>query len=99
MSYQKNQMVTIEIEDIGADGEGIGKIDGFPLFVKDAVPGDLVEVKIVKRKRITLLPDWKKYWNRLRTAPIRPVLFTDSAEAVRYRLYLMQNSSPLNSRK
>ena len=51
MSYQKNQMVTIEIEDIGADGEGIGKIDGFPLFVKDAVPGDLVEVKIVKAKK------------------------------------------------
>ena len=51
MSYQKNQMVTIEIEDIGADVEGIGKIDGFPLFVKDAVPGDLVEVKIVKAKK------------------------------------------------
>ena len=48
MNYQKNQLVTIKIEDIGADGEGIGKIDGFPLFVKDAVPGDLVEVKIVK---------------------------------------------------
>ena len=32
MNYQKNQLVTIKIEDIGADGEGIGKIDGFPLF-------------------------------------------------------------------
>ncbi|MGN0413074.1 MAG: 23S rRNA (uracil(1939)-C(5))-methyltransferase RlmD [Lachnospiraceae bacterium] len=51
MSYQKNQMVTIEIEDIGADGEGIGKIDGFPLFVKDAVPGDRVEVRITKAKK------------------------------------------------
>ena len=51
MNYQKNQLVTIKIEDIGADGEGIGKIDGFPLFVKDAVPGDLVEVKIVKAKK------------------------------------------------
>ena len=51
MNYQKNQLVTIKIEDIGADGEGIGKIDGFPLFVKDAVPGDLVEVKILKAKK------------------------------------------------
>lgn len=49
--YRKNDSVTVTIEDLGAEGEGIGKIDGFPLFVKDAVPGDTVEVKIVKCKK------------------------------------------------
>ena len=51
MAYQKNDLVTVTIEDIGNDGEGIGKADGFTLFVKDAVIGDTVEAKIVKSKK------------------------------------------------
>lgn len=51
MEYKKNDLVTVKIEDIGTDGEGIGKTDGFTLFVKDAVIGDLVEAKILKSKK------------------------------------------------
>ena len=51
MAFQKNDCVTVTIEDIGMDGEGIGKADGFPLFIKDAVMGDTVEAKIVKCKK------------------------------------------------
>ena len=51
MEFQKNQVYEITIEDIGAEGEGIGKVDGFPLFVKDAVAGDAVRVKITKAKK------------------------------------------------
>ena len=51
MAYEKNDMVTVTIEDVGMEGEGIGKIDGFPLFIKDAVVGDTVEAKIIKRKK------------------------------------------------
>ena len=49
--YQKNDLVTVTIEDIGTEGEGIGKVDGFTLFVKDAVPGDTVTAKIMKSKK------------------------------------------------
>ena len=35
MEYQKNDLVTLEISDIGVDGEGIGKADGFTVFVKE----------------------------------------------------------------
>lgn len=49
--YQKNDIVTVTIEDIGNDGEGIGKIDGYTLFVKDAVIGDTAEVRITKCKK------------------------------------------------
>jgi len=49
--FQKNDIVVIKIEDCGIQGEGIGKIDGFTLFVKDAIPGDEVEVKIMKLKK------------------------------------------------
>ncbi len=51
MEYRKNDVVTIQINDIGNDGEGIGKIDGYTLFVKDAVIGDFVEAKITKVKK------------------------------------------------
>ena len=45
MAYSKNDIVQVTIEDIGVTGEGIGKIDGYTLFVKDTVIGDVVEVK------------------------------------------------------
>lgn len=48
---QKNDMAVIEITDIGVGGEGIGKIDGYTLFVKDAVIGDRTEVKVIKAKK------------------------------------------------
>lgn len=49
--YKKNDILTVTIEDMGHDGEGIGKVDGFTLFVKDAVIGDTVSVKIMKSKK------------------------------------------------
>lgn len=47
-SYKKNEVYTVKIEDVGTGGEGIAKIDGYTLFVKDAVRGDVCEVKITK---------------------------------------------------
>lgn len=49
--FKKNDMVTVEITDIGVDGEGIGKVDGYTLFVKDAIIGDVIEAKIMKAKK------------------------------------------------
>ena len=51
MEYRKNDLITLKIEDCGVDGEGIGKADGFTVFVKDAVIGDVVTVKIMKAKK------------------------------------------------
>lgn len=51
MEFRKNDLVTLEIEDCGIDGEGIGKADGFTVFVKDAVIGDIVTAKIIKAKK------------------------------------------------
>ena len=47
----KNDIVTVEITDIGVSGEGIGHVDGYTLFIKDAVIGDVVEVKVMKAKK------------------------------------------------
>lgn len=48
---QKNELVTVTIEDIGINGEGIGKVDGYTLFIKDAIIGDVVEAKVMKVKK------------------------------------------------
>lgn len=51
MSLEKNQEYEITIEDIGNEGEGIGHIEGMAVFVKDAVPGDVARIKIIKAKK------------------------------------------------
>lgn len=47
----KNDIVTVEITDIGVSGEGIGHVDGYTLFIKDAVIGDVIEAKVMKAKK------------------------------------------------
>lgn len=51
MEYKKNDILTVTIEDMGSDGEGIGKVDGYTLFIKDAIIGDVVICKIMKAKK------------------------------------------------
>ncbi len=48
---KKNDLVEVTIESMGSAGEGIGKIDGYPLFVKDTFPGDRVRVSLTKVKK------------------------------------------------
>lgn len=51
MEYKKNDIVTIEIQDVSNEGEGIGKINGYPFFVKDAIIGDIAKVRVTKVKK------------------------------------------------
>ena len=48
---RKNDTAVVKITDIGVNGEGIGKVDGYTLFIKDAVIGDTVEAKVMKAKK------------------------------------------------
>ena len=48
---EKNQNVRLSITDLSDEGLGIGKADGFTLFVKDAIPGDEIEAGITKVKK------------------------------------------------
>lgn len=51
MEINKNDLLTLTVTDLGKNGEGIGRVDGYTLFVKDAVIGDVAEVKIIKTKK------------------------------------------------
>ena len=48
---KKNDVFEIEITDITNDGDGVGKKDGFVWFVKDSIPGDLIEASVMKLKK------------------------------------------------
>lgn len=51
MDHEKNQMLTVEIVDMTAQGEGIGKLDGYPFFIKDAVIGDKAQIRVTRVKK------------------------------------------------
>ena len=45
---KKNDEFVMTIEDMGTEGEGVGRIDGYTVFVKDAIPGDVAKIGITK---------------------------------------------------
>ena len=47
----KNDIIELKIEDMGIDGEGIGKYEGMTFFVKDAIIGDEIRARITKLKK------------------------------------------------
>lgn len=53
MRKNKEQPIleNITITDIGAEGKSIARIDGLVIFVPFAVPGDIVDIKILKKKK------------------------------------------------
>ena len=48
---KKHDSIELKIEDMGVDGEGIGKYEGMTFFVKDAVIGDTIRAGITKLKK------------------------------------------------
>ncbi len=48
---KKGDLVQVEILDMSIDGAGVGKANGVTLFVKDAVIGDQVLVKVMRMKK------------------------------------------------
>ena len=60
---KKNDSIELKIEDMGVDGEGIGKYEGMTFFVKDAVIGDTLVSAIngvlapMEQKEISLSVD------------------------------------------
>lgn len=49
--YKKNDILNVLVTDLDNDGNGIGKVDGYTLFIKDTYPGDECLVKIMKAKK------------------------------------------------
>lgn len=50
-SKQEVIIPDVEITDAGAEGMSIAKVDGMVIFVPFVVPGDIVDVKVFKKKK------------------------------------------------
>ena len=50
-SFRKNMELTLTIDDLTNEGMGVGKYDGYTIFVKDALIGDTVRVSLTKVKK------------------------------------------------
>ena len=48
---KENGVYTVVIEDLTHQGEGVGKVEGFPLFIPGTVPGDTVKVQVRKLRK------------------------------------------------
>lgn len=51
MSLRKGDTLDLEIDKMAYGGQGVGKVDGFVVFVRGAVPGDKLRARIFKKKR------------------------------------------------
>lgn len=48
---EKNKEYILDIINIGYEGEGVAKVDGYPIFIEGAILGEKVKVLIVKAKK------------------------------------------------
>ncbi len=53
MARKKKDIIleNVRIESVAAEGKALAKVDGAVLFVPFAVPGDIVDVKVTKKKK------------------------------------------------
>ncbi len=51
MQLRKNDLIDMEIDSFGAQGEGVGRYEGLPIFVPYALPGERVRIRIVKMEK------------------------------------------------
>ncbi|CAM5217293.1 23S rRNA m(5)U-1939 methyltransferase OS=Ureibacillus acetophenoni OX=614649 GN=SAMN05877842_10841 PE=3 SV=1 [Ureibacillus acetophenoni] len=48
LPVKKNDRRTVYIEDLTHDGNGVAKIDGYPLFIQGALPQETAEIHVLK---------------------------------------------------
>lgn len=48
---EKNEFIDVVFEDLTHDGAGVAKVKGYPIFVKNGLPGEEAQIKIIKVKK------------------------------------------------
>ena len=51
LSIQKNEIFRLSAEKLGAEMEGICRLDGMPVFVPGLLPGEETDIRIVKAEK------------------------------------------------
>jgi 23S rRNA (uracil1939-C5)-methyltransferase len=77
MTYTKNQIIDIDIEDLTSTGEGIGKIDGYAVFVDGCLPGDKVKARLVMIKKNYAVGQLEKFHHMSKDRVDPPCIYFD----------------------
>ena len=48
LPVQEKEELTVNIEDLTYEGKGVAKVDGYPLFIDNALPGEEIEIRVSK---------------------------------------------------
>jgi len=48
---EKNKEYIVKVESLGYEGEGVAKIEGYPIFISGALKGETVKTEIIKAKK------------------------------------------------
>ena len=48
LPVQKNEYIDVLFEDLTHDGAGVAKVEGYPLFVPNGLPGEKAKIKVIK---------------------------------------------------
>ena len=48
MNLNKNDVIDVEVIDLTHDGKGVVKVDGYPFFVENALPGEEIKMRVLK---------------------------------------------------
>jgi 23S rRNA (uracil1939-C5)-methyltransferase len=51
LPVQKNDYIDVVFEDLTHDGAGVAKVDGYPLFVPNGLPGEKAKIKVIKANK------------------------------------------------
>lgn len=51
LPVNKNDYIDVEFKDLTHEGAGVAKVDGYPLFVPNALPGEKAKIKVVKANK------------------------------------------------
>lgn len=47
----KNDFIDVVFEDLTHDGAGVAKVDGYPVFVPNGLPGEKAKIKVIKTNK------------------------------------------------
>ena len=52
---KKNDVIEVEIIDLTHEGLGVAKVDHYPLFIENALPGEKLEIKVLKQAKVLVM--------------------------------------------
>lgn len=54
-------MIEVEIVDLSHEGAGVAKAEGLVFFVENALPGELIRMRVLKVNKKSALARWRNF--------------------------------------